>query len=132
MGGKALANFGVTRISAEEYATLKADLDSLAASYGVYWNHEEAVGTCRRESGLEGIILGYPVISSGELGHKGSIKNMAGDDAVLRERFSLENQDLSQMPRTFIWNTFEDQKVPAANSILPCTFPKRSISRKNC
>ena len=35
----------------------------LAASYGVYWNHEEAVGTCRRESGLEGIILGYPVIS---------------------------------------------------------------------
>ena len=90
----------------------------LAASYGVYWNHEEAVGTCRRESGLEGIILGYPVISSGELGHKGSIKNMAGDDAVLRERFSLENQDLSQMPRTFIWNTFEDQKVPAANSIL--------------
>ena len=35
MGGKALANFGVTRISAEEYATLKADLVSLAASYGI-------------------------------------------------------------------------------------------------
>lgn len=35
MGGKALANFGVTRISAEEYAPLKEDLVSLAAAYGV-------------------------------------------------------------------------------------------------
>ncbi len=90
----------------------------LAASYGAYWNHEAVVGVRKEESGVEGIILGYPVISSGKIGHRGSVKNMTGGDGSLKEQFSLEKQDLSQMPRTFIWNTFEDQKVPAPNSIL--------------
>lgn len=90
----------------------------LAASYGVYWNHQEVVGVHKEESGVEGIILGYPVISSGKIGHKGSVRNVTGGNGPLKEEFSLENQDLSRMPRTFIWNTFEDQKVPALNSIL--------------
>lgn len=89
----------------------------LAASLGVFWNSEEAI---RREDGLNrpnGMILAYPVITSGPFAHTGSIKNLSGNSQEIAEKVSLEKQVTKDTPRAFIWHTFEDKTVPVENSL---------------
>ena len=89
----------------------------LAASLGVFYNSETAI---MREDGLnkpDGLILGYPVISSGEKGHKESIRNIAGDSEEIAEKMSLENHVTDECPPAFIWHSFTDAIVPVQNSI---------------
>lgn len=64
------------------------------------------------------VILGYPVITSGEFAHEGSIENLAGTDQELKEYFSLENQVKPGLPPFFVWHTVADQSVPVQNSML--------------
>lgn len=91
----------------------------LAASLGVLWNHEEVLPKEEQQSSRpDGLILGYPVISMGEYGHPRSTLRLTGGREELAELFSLEKQDLSQVPPVFLWNTLEDEKVPAMNSLL--------------
>lgn len=94
----------------------------MAASYCVAWNQKwlaQALGT---ESGMlrpNGLILGYPVITAGEYAHQGSFENLLGKDYEARkEELSLEKLVHQDMPRTFIWHTFEDDAVPVQNSLL--------------
>ncbi len=65
-------------------------------------------------------ILCYPVISLGEFGHKGSLKNLLGDkpDPALVENLSNEKQITKETPPTFLFHTNEDTGVPAENSVL--------------
>jgi acetyl esterase/lipase len=65
-------------------------------------------------------VLCYPVISSGEFGHKGSFVNLLGPDAdpKLREELSLETRVTPQTPPTFLWHTSDDAGVPVENSLL--------------
>lgn len=97
----------------------------LAGSTGVFWKHPkiaEAIGDisdgiCRPT----GMILSYPVISSGQFTHGGSFNNLCGkDDATAEEKavFSLENFVDSETPPAFIWHTFADTCVPVENSLL--------------
>ncbi len=91
----------------------------LAASLGVLWNHDDVINPeLQQLSRPDGLILGYPVISMGEYGHPRSILRLTGHQDDLVALFSLETQDLSQVPPVFLWNTLEDEKVPAMNSIL--------------
>lgn len=97
----------------------------LAASYGVYWNNEELANICGCESELlkpNALILGYPVITADQkYRHEGSIQNLLGKDwqySELQEIVSLEKHVGLQTPKTFIWNTFTDDTVPAENSLL--------------
>ncbi|HEY5895240.1 MAG TPA: alpha/beta hydrolase [Chthoniobacterales bacterium] len=65
-------------------------------------------------------VLCYPVISMGPITHDGSRKNLLGDNpsAELVELLSNEKQVTSQTPPCFIWHTWEDIAVKAANSLV--------------
>lgn len=89
----------------------------LAASLGVHWSSEPAV---KREDKLNkpnGMILSYPVITSGEKRHDGSIQVLSGGDKALMEQVSLEKHVTSDCPPAFIWHTFVDACVPVENSL---------------
>ena len=96
----------------------------LAASLGVFWNSE----ILAREISVEypdsnmvrpnGMILCYPVITSGEFANRGSIQNLTGGDQHLVEMVSLEKQVTANTPPAFIWHTYEDPGVLVENSVL--------------
>ena len=94
----------------------------LAASLGVFWNRPELFE--KPELSPEqirpaGMILSYPVITSGEYGHQESFKNLLGERyEELKDTLSLEKQVSPDTPRTFLWHTMEDATVPMENSLL--------------
>lgn len=94
----------------------------LAASLGVFWNKgflSEALQTSSDRIRPNGLILSYPVISSGEFGHQESFQNLLGEAYQERkEEMSLEKQVSADTPKTFLWHTFEDETVPVENSLL--------------
>ncbi len=94
----------------------------LAASLGVFWNRgfiSEELGISSESLKPNGLILSYPVITSGIYAHKPSFLNLLGDeyDSLIHE-MSLENQISEDTPGTFIWHTITDKKVPVQNSLL--------------
>lgn len=97
----------------------------LAASMGVFWKEEflaRALGLKAEEQRLlrpDGMILCYPVITSGEFAHRGSIQNLLGErEAELSPQMSLENQVDGDTPPAFIWHTYTDNAVPVENSLF--------------
>ena len=94
----------------------------LAASYGVFWDKEEPwnqIGATNEELKPAGLILNYPVITSGEYAHHGSFQNLLGERyEELKEFMSLEKQVSKNTPPTFMWHTFTDTTVPVENSML--------------
>ena len=105
----------------------------LAASYACFWRDPERIlNAMNTASGAvpvdssdieslkpNGLILCYPVITSGRYAHAGSIQNLLGDDYDARcADMSLENQVSSAVPPTFIWHTWTDGSVPVQNSLL--------------
>lgn len=96
----------------------------LAGSLGVFWNRDflyAPLGCTPEEIRPNGMILAYPVITSGKHCHPGSIEHLLGDDAHDPDRrslISLEHQAGEHTPPTFIWHTAADQSVPADNSLL--------------
>lgn len=93
----------------------------LAASTAILWDAEplqNALSIFDKEARPDAVILAYPVISSGIFAHKGSFDNLAGSDASLRTRFSLENHVQDGLPPFFIWHTVDDETVPVQNSFL--------------
>lgn len=94
----------------------------LTASFGVFWNRElirEALGVPKGYLRPSGIILSYPVITSGEKAHHSSIQHLLGDRyETMKEEMSLELQVSEDTPPTFMWHTTVDELVPVENSIL--------------
>lgn len=67
------------------------------------------------------LILAYPVITlSGDYVHRGSLRNLLGDnpDPRLVENLSNHKQVSAQTPPAFLFHTTEDKGVPVENSIL--------------
>lgn len=95
----------------------------LAASYGCFWKNKELFGElsdgeieCIKPNGL---ILSYPVITSGEYAHQGSFKALLGDFYdKYKDVVSLELQVNADTPKTFLWHTLEDNSVPVENTML--------------
>ena len=107
----------------------------LAASFSTLWNRDfvkEYFDYQGGENKPNGMILGYPVITSGEHAHGGSIENLLGEktaDPILLELVSAEKQVSSDTPPAFIWHTFDDACVPVEHSlILAQTLAKEKIS----
>ena len=94
----------------------------LAASYGMFWkNHTflaEELGVSSEQLRPNGMILGYPVITSGEKAHRDSFVALLGDryDALVKE-MSLEHQVSADTPPVFLWHTETDELVPVENSM---------------
>ena len=64
------------------------------------------------------VILSYPVISNGEIGHRGSLLNVSGNDEKLAQELSLEFKVTKDTPPAFIWSTNNDTCVPCENSLF--------------
>lgn len=95
----------------------------LAACMANMWNSSTITYAlcCKAEDiKVNTSVLCYPVITSGEYTHEGSIENIVGDkpDAELREYLSLENRVGEHTPPTFIWHCADDGCVPVQNSLL--------------
>jgi acetyl esterase/lipase len=105
----------------------------LAASLAVFWN-TEWFAQIRKENGVnltaeqirpDGLILAYPVITSGEFAHRGSFDDLLGEarsaDPAWLAKMSLEKQDIKDMPPVFMWHTSYDNAVPLQNSLFLAT-----------
>mgnify|MGYP001007976072 CR=1 FL=1 len=94
----------------------------MVASYCMFWKKPfmaEMLQVEMEQLRPNAMMLGYPVITSGEFAHRGSIENLLGDAYEERkEEMSLEHQVSDAVPRSFIWHTFEDGSVPVQNSVL--------------
>ncbi|MCR5290959.1 MAG: alpha/beta hydrolase [Treponema sp.] len=106
----------------------------LAASLGVWWN----TGLCQKYIPLtpqqikpDALCLCYPVITSGEFCHAGSIKSLLGDladDDTMRDFVSLEKHVTSDVPPVFMWHTDSDTSVPLENSLyFACALRKHHV-----
>lgn len=98
----------------------------IAAGLGNFWNREPlksfAANVLNVDSTYirpDGLMLGYPVITSGKSAHRLSFERLLGEryDELVDE-LSLENSVTPDTPECFIWHTFEDQSVPLENSLL--------------
>ena len=93
----------------------------LAASTALLWDAapvQQAHGITGTEARPNAVVLGYPVITSGKIAHRGSIENLCGADEALLQTMSLEYQVRPEVPPFFIWHTVEDQAVPVETSLL--------------
>ena len=94
----------------------------LTASYSCFWTKDILSGTlgCNKDMlKPNGLVLCYPVITSGEYAHRGSFVNLLGDKYdELVDEMSLENQVTDNNPPTFLWHTVTDNAVPVENSLL--------------
>ncbi len=95
----------------------------LAASLGIFPGDShagispEAMASARPDA----MILCYPVVSSEEYTHEGSIANLLGDDSPapeMRRKFSWFRHVGEKTPPTFLWHTSDDAPVPVENSLL--------------
>lgn len=96
----------------------------LCASFGTLWNRDfvkDALGYRMEEHKPNGMILCYPVITSGKKADLSSINALLGDmadDEKMLNLVSAEKQVSSDTPPAFIWHTFTDDDVPVENSLL--------------
>ncbi len=103
----------------------------LTASLGVFWQEEwlkEYTGCDPEQIKPNGLILSYPVITSGELAHRNSFLNLLGEDASEEqvEYVSLENRVTELVPPVFIWHTVADAVVPVENTMMFAAALKRA------
>lgn len=95
----------------------------LAANYGIAWNSQFLTKLMGMENDPErlcvaGLLLCYPVITSGEKAHEESFRNLLGEQyEEKKEELSLENQVTPDTPPTFLWHTATDETVPVENSL---------------
>lgn len=95
----------------------------LAANYGIAWNSPFLTKLMGIENDPErlrvaGLLLCYPVITSGEKAHEESFRNLLGEQyEEKKEELSLENQVTPDIPPTFLWHTATDETVPVENSL---------------
>ncbi len=91
----------------------------LAACLGIIPDELEKLGYDEKLIRPAGMILCYPVITSGRYWHQGSFENLLGDELMERSSaFSLEKRVNDKTPKAFIWQTFADRTVPIQNSLL--------------
>lgn len=94
----------------------------LAASLGVFWTKPflaQSLNTSSETIKPNGLILSYPVITSGKFANRDSFYNLLGNKYnELKSSLSLEKQVNENTPKTFIWHTFTDNAVPVENSLL--------------
>ncbi len=93
----------------------------LAGCLGTLWNSALLAADYPDKSKIcpNGIILCYPVVTSGVFTHKETIDNVArGMDKAYYPLLSLEENVSPETPPMFIWHTFNDNEVPVENSII--------------
>lgn len=99
----------------------------VAASLGTMWHDAELLDFVEKELNAEpqdirpdALLLGYPVLTSGEFAHRKSFERLLGTARYekLLDTVSLEKRVTEDTPKTFLWHTFSDGSVPVENSLL--------------
>ena len=101
----------------------------VCASLCDYWDEIEDDNPLYKDISCrpDAAVLSYPVITSGEFGHKDSFRFLLGADIydrdddearALLDRYSLEKHVKPTNPPCFVWQTEEDDLVPVENSYL--------------
>lgn len=94
----------------------------LAGCLGAFWNADflaRDLGTPPELRRPNGLILSYPVVTSGPYAHRDSFFHLLGErEGELSELLSLERRVGPQVPPVFFWHTYTDQSVPVENSLL--------------
>lgn len=95
----------------------------LAGCAGLMWNKQELYRPLRKRPAAfrpDGVVLCYPVVTSGPLAHRGSMENLLGEqaDEAALELVSLEKRVTRKAPPFFLWHTADDTCVPVENSLL--------------
>lgn len=94
----------------------------LAACGGTMWNNPEVYRALKKKAAAfrpDGMVLCYPVISSGPQAHSPSLQALLGDKyEELLPLVSLERRVKSNTPPAFLWHTADDTVVPVENSLL--------------
>ena len=93
----------------------------LAASLGTLWQEPFLADILQVPAANykpNGMLLAYPVITSGEYAHRDSFLALLQDRyEELANKMSLEEQVTENTPPAFLWHTFEDGLVPVENSL---------------
>ncbi len=95
-----------------------------AAYLGTHWQDDivsEKLGIAYGKNRPNAMVLGYPVITSGEKAHRGSFENLLEDkkdDPAMLLYTSLEKQVSENTPPAYLWHTATDPLVPVENSLL--------------
>ena len=91
----------------------------LAASLGVHWNDPDRLPIAGETVRPNGMILSYPVITAGNVTHRGSIENLTGVNTFSAEDdlYDTAKYVSSDTPPAFLWHTYEDELVPVENSL---------------
>lgn len=94
----------------------------LAGSLSVFWDKEfiyKPLECLPEDIKPNGSLLCYPVITSDEFSHEGSILNLVGEEqnADLKRLMSIDKQVSALTPPTFIWHCSDDDCVPIENSL---------------
>jgi len=93
----------------------------LCGCLGILWNEKvisEALGVDNITVRPDGIIMSYPVVTSGEYAHRDSFVNLCGDNEELIQYLSLADRVNENSAPAFIWHTAEDGAVPVENSLM--------------
>ncbi len=96
----------------------------LAASLGTMWHEDFAKASDGMPYGLNrptGMILCYPVITSGEFAHRGSFDSLLGTKTPTEEQnraYSLEYRVSDKTVPAYICHSFEDVTVPVQNALF--------------
>ena len=98
----------------------------VTASLGTMWNKDilkdfvnNTLKLTQKDVRPDGMLLSYPVITSGEYAHRPSFVRILGEDYDKNiELVSVENRVDGDTPITFLWHTFEDGSVLLENSLL--------------
>ena len=100
----------------------------LAASLGVFYDRPE-LGCPNGENKPNAMLLCYPVITSNEFAHRGSLENVSGETDPAKQTFwSLENHVTKDTPPAFLWHTYEDQGRAGGN--IPSAVRERTAPRR--
>ena len=93
----------------------------LAASSGTLFNEPRFLEKYSGSKDIrpDAMILSYPVITSDEFAHVGSIEKVSADKCGgdTFNWFGLDQHVDAQTPPTFLWHTANDQIVPVENSL---------------
>lgn len=104
----------------------------VAASLGTSWNDIMLADKLKRDNQdfkVDGMMLCYPVITSGEFAHRGSFNNLLGsraNDPEWLDKVSIEKHITSDMPECFVWHTYTDKSVPCENSLMLVSALRRA------
>jgi acetyl esterase/lipase len=95
----------------------------LTASLAVHWQ-QPFLQELKRKKDVShkpnAVILSYPVITTGEFRHNGSVAHLLGTEPTedMLAFMSLENQISENTPPVFLWHTADDASVAVENSLL--------------